>query len=64
MTGPSLVPFDLSKQNTVLTQLVTELTVTAGVHNMRIEQVRGQHWKRFLHNFLIKDPMHTGAAGG
>ena len=56
MTGPSLVPFDLSKQNAVLTQLVTELTVTAGVHNMRIVQVSGQHWKQFLQVPEIRTP--------
>ena len=39
MSGPSLLPFDLEKQNTVLLELATQMVVPAGVSQVRPVQV-------------------------
>ena len=39
MSGPSSLPFDLDKQNTVLLELATQMVVPAGVNSVRPVQV-------------------------
>ena len=39
MSGPSVLPFDLEKQNTVLLELATQMVVPAGVSSVRPVQV-------------------------
>ena len=39
MSGPSVLPFDLDRQNTVLLELSTQMVVPAGVNSVRPVQV-------------------------